>query len=134
MSDHDSDYVSDYSTDSDPPRQHPLFAAMDRITASVAAASINTTPSQAAPVIAAAGGTVGGASGGAAPKKDAEAEAAAQPRASPEVKDWPLLTLRDFTIYTVTAIKNCEMEDEAEKTSMSEKYKAYCHDHELVRT
>lgn len=115
MSDHDSDYVSDYSTDSDPPRQHPLFAAMDTLTASVAAAHVDATPPQPAAVATTACDAL--------PQPDSEAGGAVQPE-DKEPKGWSLLTLRDFTLYMITAIKNGEMEEEAQKTSMSEKYKA----------
>ena len=126
MSDHDSDY----STDSDPPRQHPIFAAMDRITASVTAARVTDSPSKAAASISAPPRTT-------APQATSHDEAQAQQEVrktvKEEVKEWPLLILRDFTIYTIATIKNGEMENEAKKTSMSEKYKAYCHDHELMK-
>lgn len=98
---------------SDPPKQLPFFTAMDAVTASLVAAEVITTPSQAPAATAAP------------PQPGTEAQ---------EVEKWPLLSLTDFTIHTITTIRNEETEDEARYTSMAERYVAYKDDYELVST
>ena len=133
MSDHDSEYES-CSTDSDPPKQHPLFAAMDAITASVAVARVTDPPQEAEAAAQSDTASLSAISTSITPQTTAETQADIKERMDREGKGkgWPLVSLRHFTIFTINAIKNGEMEEDVKKTSMAEKYKAYCHDHELV--
>ena len=96
-----------------------LFRSTDSDSPPQAAASTYAPPRTIAPQVTS--------------QTEAQTQQQVNEKVKDEVKEWRLLIFRDFTICTIAAIKNGEMENEAEKTSMNEKYEAYCHDHELMK-